>query len=97
MTSIIDQYNSTLKKDESQEVLPYNLDGLGSTGYVNIQIQNEVPIFSKQKMKLNLPNDITNLVVSGNWLIVLMAHQVLLRLFLLQPDKQDGNVHTYIL
>lgn len=61
-----------------------------SSGYVSVRIKEETPIFSKQKMKINLPHDIVFLKVSNNWLVTLMSHQVLLRLFLLQPDRQDG-------
>lgn len=31
------------------------------------------------------------MTVCNNWLVTLMSHQVILRLFLLQPDRQDGN------
>ncbi|CAD7089837.1 unnamed protein product [Hermetia illucens] len=60
-----------------------------SRGYVTIRTKEEAPIFSKQKMKLNLPHDIVHMTVANNWLVCLMSHHVLLRLFLLQPDRQD--------
>lgn len=62
-----------------------------SSGYVSLRIKEEPPIFSKQKMKINLPKDILHLTVCNNWLVTLMAHHVLLRMFLLQPDRQDGR------
>lgn len=88
---MFDQYNKTLKREEHPpDITNYNEPK--SSGYVSVRIRSEEqPIFSKQKMKLNLPHDILFMTVCNNWLISLMSHQVLLRLFLLQPDKQDGN------
>ena len=88
MTSMFDQYNSTLKREEDPEKISNN--GPTSSGYVSI-IKDEAPIFSKQKMNLMLPHDILHLTVCNNWLVTLMSHQVLLRLYLLQPDRQDGK------
>lgn len=62
-----------------------------SSGYVSVRIKEETPIFSKQKMKINLPHDILFLKVCNNWLVTLMSHQVILRLYLLQSDRQDGE------
>lgn len=66
-----------------------------SSGYVSVRIKEETPIFSKQKVNLNLPQDITFLKVCNNWLVLLMSHHVLLRLFLPQPDRQDGKSQTF--
>lgn len=91
MTSMFDQYNKTLKREEHPPDIS-NYSEPKSSGYVSVRIRSEEqPIFSKQKMKLNLPNDILFMTVCNNWLVTLMSHQVLLRLFLLQPDRQDGN------
>lgn len=96
MTSIFDQYNKTLKRDDVQSINTQNSGPPAptSSGYVSVRMKQESPIFSKRKMKLNLPNDIQFLSVQNNWLITLMSHQVLLRLFLLQPDRQDGLYFT---
>lgn len=89
MTSMFDQYNKTLKREEHPpDISSYNEPK--NTGYVSVRIRSEEqPIFSKQKMKLNLPHDILFMTVCNNWLVTLMSHQVILRLFLLQPDRQD--------
>lgn len=89
MTSIFDQYNSTLKREDPMSGSTVN--ALTSSGYVSVRTKEETPIFSKQKMKINLPHDILFLKVCNNWLVTLMSHQVLLRLYLLQPDRQDGS------
>lgn len=91
MTSIFDQYNSTLKREDSTSGASVSNALTTSSGYVSVRIKEETPIFSKQKMKINLPQDVLYLKVCNNWLITLMSHQVLLRLYLLQPDRQDGE------
>lgn len=89
---MFDQYNKTLKREEHPpDITSYNEPK--NTGYVSVRIRSEEqPIFSKQKMKLNLPHDILFMTVCNNWLVTLMSHQVILRLFLLQPDRQDGKI-----
>lgn len=92
MTSMFDQYNTTLMREEklSSQVVSSNTLTT-SSGYVSVRTKEETPIFSKQKMKINLPHDILFLRICNNWLVTLMSHQVLLRLYFLQPDRQDGN------
>lgn len=89
---MFDQYNKTLKRDDVQSTNNQSAaPPPTSSGYVSVRIKEEPPIFTKQKMKLSLPHAILFLTVRNNWLITLMSHQVLLRLFLLQPDRQDGE------
>lgn len=92
MTSMFDQYNTTLMREEkpSNQVVSSNTLTT-SSGYVSVRTKEETPIFSKQKMKINLPHDILFLRICNNWLVTLMSHQVLLRLYFLQPDRQDGK------
>lgn len=85
---MLDQFNKALKRDESDTKVGNEVT---SSGYVTVRIKEEAPIFVKQKMKLNLPTDVLHLIVCNNWLVTLMSHQVLLRLYLLQPDRQDGK------
>lgn len=94
MTSMFDQYNKTLTREESVNH-PYD-NALTSSGYVSVRTKVETSIFSKQKMKLNLPKDILHLTVCNDWLVTLMSHQVLLRLYLQQPDRQDGTFATEV-
>lgn len=90
-----EMYNSRIKHDESD--YQYTNDGPPSSGYVPFRIKEEPPIFSKQKMKLDLTHDILHMAVSSNWLMCLMSHHVLLRLFLLQPDRYDDvSLEKYV-
>lgn len=92
MTSMFDQYNKTMKREEPATSHSIN-SALTSSGYVSVRMKEETPIFSKQKMKISLPHDILYLTVCNNWLVVLMSHNVLLRLYLMQTDRQDGNTN----
>lgn len=91
MTSMFDQYDKTLKSDKPPSSQVVNA-ALTSSGYVSVRTKEETPIFSKRKMQITLPHDIMFLKVCNNWLVTLMSHNVLLRLYLPQPDRQDGNV-----
>ena len=85
---MFDQYNKTLKREEINPNIINNV--LTSSGYVSVRMKEEAPIFSKQKMNLNLPHDITHIVISNNWLTMLMSNHIIFRLNLQQPDRQDG-------
>lgn len=90
MTSMFDQYNKTLTREETSESRAPSM--MKSSGYVSVRTKEETPIFAKQKMKIDLPHDIVHMRICNNWLVTLMSHQVLLRLYLLQPDRQDGKM-----
>lgn len=89
--SIFDQYNSALgnrselRNEEVSKMpqLPPN------SGYVSVSIKHQNPIFSKQKMNLQLPANINFLSVSNDWIVILMGNQMIFRLNMKQPDKQS--------
>lgn len=90
MTSMLDQYNKALAREEqpSSKVISPTLTG---SGYVSVRTNEETPIFSKRKLPISLPQDIQFTRISNNWLIVVMSHNVILRLYLQQTDRQDGK------
>lgn len=94
MTSMFDQYNTALKREDgpSRQIVSATLP---SSGFVSVRTTEETPIFSKRKMPINLPQDILFTRVCNNWLVVLMSHNVLLRLYLQQTDRQDGNFQLH--
>lgn len=94
MTSMFDQYNTALKREEgpSSQLVSATLP---SSGFVSVRTTEETPIFSKRKMPINLPQDILFTRVCNNWLVVLMSHNVLLRLYLQQTDRQDGKFQLH--
>lgn len=89
MTSMFDQYDTALKREQVPSSKMINA-AVTSSGYVSVRTTEETPIFSKRKMPINLPQDILFTKVCNNWLVVLMSHNVLLRLYLQQTDRQDG-------
>lgn len=90
MTSMFDQYNTSLKRVEEPSKRMVNPTLTGS-GYISVRTKEETPIFSQRKLPISLPQDILFDRVCNNWLVVLMSHNVLLRLYLLQTDRQDGE------
>lgn len=56
-----------------------------------MKLEEEAPMFSKQKVNFAPPDCITHLVVSNNLLVLAMANQRLLRIDLRQPDKPEGT------
>ncbi|XP_049287581.1 vacuolar protein sorting-associated protein 18 homolog [Anopheles funestus] len=85
MASMFDQYSSDLIRESSTDT---NV-GVGpkTSGYVSVRTRKEVPIFTKQKMNLNLPSGILFLSVQNDWLMMLMTNLTVLRMNLKQPDK----------
>lgn len=75
------QQASAARAIEEPQVVP--------SGYVKIKKNDEKDIFQKSKMNLNLPASIVHLSVSNDWLVILMANQMLFRLNLKQPDMQS--------
>ncbi|XP_019530422.3 vacuolar protein sorting-associated protein 18 homolog [Aedes albopictus] len=85
MASMFDQYSSALIRENTNEPDPSNRPQ--SSGYVSVRIKKEPPIFSKQKMNLNLPAGILFLSVQNDWIIILMTNLTILRMNIKQPDK----------
>lgn len=90
MTSMFEQYNSALKREQIPSNQIVNAAPT-SSGYVSVRTKEETPIFSKREMPIRFPQDILFTRVSNNWLIVLMSNNLLLRMYLLQSDRQDGK------
>lgn len=90
---MFDQYNTALKREQVPSSKMLNTAPT-SSGYVSVRKNEETPIFSKRKMPINLPQDILFTRVCNNWLVVLMSHNILLRLYLEQTDRQDGMSKT---
>lgn len=56
-----------------------------------MKLQDDGPIFTKQKVNF-LPSDrILHLAVSSNTIVIAMANNILLRIDMKQPDKTEGE------
>lgn len=88
MTSIFDQYEQASQRSKQTASPPIRPD-ISTTGFIQMKLQDDVPIFTKQRVNF-LPSDkITHLVVSSNLIVIAMANNVLLRIDMKQPDKPE--------
>lgn len=62
---------------------------MSTTGFIHMKLEEETPIFVRQRVNFSPPDSITHLVVSNNLLVLAMANQHLLRIDLQQPDKTE--------
>ncbi|GAB0098552.1 Vacuolar protein sorting-associated protein 18 homolog [Sergentomyia squamirostris] len=85
MTSMFDQYNKTLKRDDSsaKTMTPT------SSGYISVKMSQEAPIFGKLKMNITMPHVINHLVISNGWLMLVMANNVVFRMQLVDINRSD--------
>nr|CAD7430568.1 unnamed protein product [Timema monikensis] len=60
-----------------------------TTGFIHMKLEEETPIFSKQKVNFSPTERITHLAVSSDLLILTMANSMLLRIDLKQPDNRE--------
>uniref|UniRef100_A0A8D8Y9F0 Vacuolar protein sorting-associated protein 18 homolog n=1 Tax=Cacopsylla melanoneura TaxID=428564 RepID=A0A8D8Y9F0_9HEMI len=85
MTSIFDQYEQAFQKSSVPSVADKSPQ-VPTTGFVNLKLEDETPMFTKQKVNFAPTNTITHLVVGGNTIVLAMANNVLLRINLSAPD-----------
>uniref|UniRef100_A0A2K5IME5 Uncharacterized protein n=1 Tax=Colobus angolensis palliatus TaxID=336983 RepID=A0A2K5IME5_COLAP len=78
MASILDEYENSLSRSA---VLQPGCPSVGipHSGYVNAQLEKEVPIFTKQRIDFTPSERITSLVVSSNQLCMSLGKDTLLR------------------
>lgn len=86
MTSIFDQYEQA--SQVSQRSVPAS-EQMTSSGYINMQLNDNTPMFSKQKMNFNPSDLITHVAVSSDYLVLAMANGKLFRLDLKMPDQHE--------
>lgn len=63
-----------------------------SSGYIQMKMEEEVPIFSKSKREFNPADKITHVAIANKYMVVAMANGILFRINLHQPDQQDGKL-----
>ncbi|CAH2232004.1 jg4063 [Pararge aegeria aegeria] len=86
MTSIFDQYEQA--SQVSLRPVPVS-EQMTSSGYINMQLEDNTPMFSKQKMNFNPSDLITHVAVSSDYLVLAMANGKLFRLDLKMPDQHE--------
>ena len=90
MASLFDQFNNnSLLKSELSARNVEEPTNINPSEYVSIQVKEKMDIFTKQKMNLNLPANISHLCIANDWLVILMNNHMIFRLNLKQPDRQS--------
>ncbi|CAG4975615.1 unnamed protein product [Colias eurytheme] len=91
MTSIFDQYEQASQVSQRPVTVS---DQMTSSGYINMQLEDNTPLFSKQKMNFNPSDLITHVAVSSDYLVLAMANGKLFRLDLKMPDQHEEIQYT---
>ncbi|KAK3930225.1 Vacuolar protein sorting-associated protein 18-like protein [Frankliniella fusca] len=87
MTSLFDQFDQPTLKPKSS-MTPIRPE-MSTTGFIHVKLEEESPMFGRNRVNFAPPDSITHLVVSNNLLILAMANQHLLRIDLRQPEKPE--------
>lgn len=61
-----------------------------------MKLEEDTPIFSKQKLNFNPSDRITHLTVANDYLVLVMANGVLFRIDLTCPDRNEGIFYILI-
>ncbi|XP_047356828.1 vacuolar protein sorting-associated protein 18 homolog isoform X3 [Vespa velutina] len=88
MTSMFDQYEQASQRSKQVVPPPIRTD-ISTAGFIQMKLQDDGPIFTKQKINFSPSDKIIHLVVSSNLIIIAMANNVLLRIDMKQPDKVE--------
>ncbi|CAH0397716.1 unnamed protein product [Chilo suppressalis] len=91
MTSIFDQYEQA--SQVSQRSKPVS-EAMTSSGYISMEMEDNTPMFSKQKMNFNPSDTITYVSVANDYLVLAMANGKLFRLDLKKPDQHEEIEYT---
>lgn len=89
MTSIFDQYEQA--SQVSQRLVPPS-EQMTSSGYINIQLDDNKPMFSKRQMNFTPSDLITHVAVSSDYLVLAMANGMIFRLDVKMPDENEGKL-----
>ncbi|MED6281821.1 Vacuolar protein sorting-associated protein 18 like protein, partial [Characodon lateralis] len=109
MASILDEYEDSQNiRQSSQQHSRLSSANIGLThsGFVNVRLEEEKPIFNKQRIDFTPPERINHLAVCNNQLCMSLGKDTLLRIDLAKPDqpnqtelgrKDDSKVHKLFL
>ncbi|XP_062858441.1 vacuolar protein sorting-associated protein 18 homolog isoform X3 [Trichomycterus rosablanca] len=107
MATILDDYEDSQTIRHLQSRLPAaNMIGITHSGFVNVRLEEEKPIFNKQRIDFSPPEKINHFAVCNNQLCMSLGKDTLLRIDLGKPDqpnqielgrKDDSKVHKLFL
>lgn len=62
-----------------------------------MKLQDEEPIFTRQRVNFRPPDNILHLAVSSNFIMIAMANNVILRIDVKAPDKKEEiDISKYV-
>ncbi|XP_055729356.1 vacuolar protein sorting-associated protein 18 homolog isoform X1 [Salvelinus fontinalis] len=106
MSSILDEYEDSLNSRQHSSRLSAANIGITHSGFVNVRLEEEKPIFNKQRIDFSPPEKINHFAVCNNQLCMSLGKDTLLRIDLAKPDrpnqvelgrKEDSRVHKLFL
>ncbi|XP_063904510.1 vacuolar protein sorting-associated protein 18 homolog isoform X2 [Zophobas morio] len=86
MTSLFDQFEQPSSKPRNNNLTTAEMSTLG---YINMTLEQDVPIFSKTKKDFTPSDKITHVAISNKQLAVAMANNMLFRMNLHNPQQHD--------
>ncbi|PIK43476.1 putative vacuolar protein sorting-associated protein 18-like [Apostichopus japonicus] len=95
-SSLFEQYNEATARSgtpfTSGLQQPSTRSAPISSGYVTASIEEDVKIFTRQKINFTPPRAITHMVANNNMLMIAMADRTILRINRDQPDQRSGCI-----
>lgn len=89
MAGILDQYEEASSRSaRAVRSMPAGPEPI-NTGFINARLEDDTPIFSKQRINFKPPDPIVSLTVCNNFLVMGMISNILLRIDLEHPDQPD--------
>ncbi|XP_054289696.1 vacuolar protein sorting-associated protein 18 homolog isoform X1 [Macrosteles quadrilineatus] len=91
MTSLLDQYEQTSQRTMGLTApsSPAGPEVKPASGFINMAVEDETPMFYKQKVNFAPPDKIIHMCVSSELIVLAMANGILFRIDLKAPDKPE--------
>ncbi|XP_023930234.1 vacuolar protein sorting-associated protein 18 homolog [Lingula anatina] len=90
MASLFDQYEQASSKSYSTyKPAEAVLEPIQTSGFISASLDDETPIFSKQRINFSPPGRVTHTVVCNNFLVMALTNNMLLRIDLENPGAPD--------
>ncbi|KAK0168771.1 hypothetical protein PV327_002541 [Microctonus hyperodae] len=96
MTSMLDQYEraSQRSKPSGPELMRPDIS---TAGFIQMKSQDEEPIFIRQRVNFRPPDNILHLAVSSNFIMIVMANNIILRIDVKCPEKKEEiDISKYV-
>ncbi|XP_076650787.1 vacuolar protein sorting-associated protein 18 dor isoform X1 [Halictus rubicundus] len=94
MTSMLDQYEQASQRSKQIHAPPIRPD-ISTAGFIQMKLQDDGPIFIKQKVNFQPSDSIVHLVVNNNITVIAMANNMLLRIDMRNSNIEEINIAKY--